>query len=109
MGFDVQAVVEQMLTAAAGPLGKHWKTAAPVAKNEFTTIARLVEQTGIDLTSHKITEQDAIDQLANAKDAAQCALDDVIGETLLATEEALTAALNVVSGLVNGYLRVTVL
>ena len=109
MNFDIETVVEQMMKAAAGPLGKYWKTIGPVARDEFTKIAHSVEQTGIDRSTQKITEQDAIDRLANAKDAAQCALDDQLGEGLVATEEAITAALNAVSSIVNGYLGLKVI
>ena len=109
MNLVIQAMVEQMMKAAAVPLGKYWKTAEPVAKQEFTTIARLVEQIGIDRSTQKITAQDAIDRLANAKDAAQCAFDDQLGEGLIATEEAMNAALNAVSSLVNGYLGLQII
>lgn len=109
MNFDIETVVEQMLKAAAGPLGKYWKTAAPVAKDEFTKIAQLVEQIGVDRSTQTITQQDAIDRLAIAKNAAQCALDDQLGEALVATEEAITDALNAVSSIVNGYLGLKVI
>ena len=109
MNFDSEAVVDQMMKAAEGPLGKYWGTIGPVAKDEFTMIARLVEQTGIDRSTQKIAEQDAIDRLANARDAAQCAFDDQLGEGLIATEEAIAAALNAVSSIVNGYLGLKVI
>ena len=47
-----------MLKAAEGPLQKYWKMAEPIAKDEFTKIAQLVEQIGIDRATQKITQED---------------------------------------------------
>ena len=109
MNFDVNYVVETMLQASADPLRKYWKTARPVAKSEFTKIAQLVEQIGIDRTAQTITDQDAIDRLNMAKDAAKCALDTQIGLVTIASEDAINAALGSVSSLVNGYLGLLVI
>ena len=107
--LDVEAMLGQMLKAAEGPLGKYWKTAEPVAKQEFTTIARLVEQIGVDRATKTITQEDAIDMLANAKDAAACAIDNQIGQAEIAAEDAINAALNAVSSIVNGFLGLKVI
>ena len=98
-----------MLQAAAAPLQKYWKTAKPVAKSEFTKIAQLVEQIGIDRATQTITKEDAIDRISMATDAAKCALDTQVGLGLIASEDAINAALGSVSSLVNGYLGLLVL
>ena len=102
MNFDIDSVVKTMLQAAAGPLQKYWKTAEPVAKDEFTKIAQLVEQIATERTTQTITKEDAIDRLEMAKDAARCALDTQIGLATIAAEDAINAALGSVSSLVNG-------
>ena len=102
MNFDIDAVVETMLKAAAEPLQKYWKTAEPVAKGEFTKIAQLVEQIATERTTQTITKEDAVDRLEMAKDAAKCALDTQIGLATIAAEDAINAALGSVSSLVNG-------
>ena len=102
MNFDIDAVVKTMLQAAAGPLQKYWKTAEPVAKDEFTKIAQLVQQIATERTTQTITKEDAVDRLEMAKDAARCALDTQIGLATIAAEDAINAALGSVSSLVNG-------
>ena len=102
MNLDIDATVRTMLQAAAGPLQKYWKTAEPIAKDEFTKIAQLVEQIGIDRTTKTITKEDAVDRLEMAKDAAKCALDTQIGLATIAAEDAINAALGSVSSIVNG-------
>lgn len=77
--MDVESTVEQMLKAAEGPLQKYWKTAEPIAKDEFTKIAQLVEQIGIDRATQKITQEDVVDELEGVKDAFACAMDTQIG------------------------------
>ena len=109
MNFDVDSVVKTMLKAAAGPLQKYWKTAQPVAKSEFTKIAQLVEQIGIDRATQTITQDDASDRIAMAKDAAKCAIDTQIGLATIAAEDAINAALGSVSSIVNGYLGLLVI
>ena len=102
MNFDIDAVVKTMLQAAAVPLQKYWKTAEPVAKDEFTKIAQLVQQIATERTTQTITKEDAVDRLEMAKDAAKCALDTQIGLATIAAEDAINAALGSVSSLVNG-------
>ena len=80
--MDIESTVEQMLKAAEGPLQKYWKTAEPIAKDEFTKIAQLVEQIGIDTQ---------------------------IGLAKIAAEEAINAALGAVSSIINGYLGLKVI
>lgn len=102
MNFDIDAVVKTMLQAAAGPLQKYWKTAEPVAKDEFTKIAQLVQQIATERTTQTITKEDALDRLEMAKEAAKCALDTQLGLATMAAEDAINAALGSVSSLVNG-------
>ena len=107
--LDIESTVEQMLKAAEGPLQKYWKTAEPIAKDEFTKIAQLVEQIGIDRATQKITQEDVVDELEGAKDAFACAMDTQIGLAKIAAEEAINAALGAVSSIVNGYLGLKVI
>ena len=102
MNFDIDAVVETMLKAAADPLQKYWKTTEPVAKGEFTKIAQLVQQIATERTTQTITKEDAVDRLEMAKDAAKCALDTQLGLATIAAEDAINAALGSVSSIVNG-------
>lgn len=102
MNFDVDAVVKTMLKAAADPLQKYWKTAKPVAKDEFTKIAQLVQQIATERVTQTITKDDAVDRLEMAKDAAKCALDTQLGLAAIAAEDAINAALGSVSSLING-------
>ena len=109
MNFDVDAVVKTMLQAAAGPLQKYWKTAEPAAKGEFTKIAQLVQQIGIDRMTQTITKEDAADRIAMTREAAKCAIDTQIGLATIAAEDAINAALGSVSGIINGYLGLMVI
>lgn len=109
MNFDIESVVKTMLKAASGPLQKYWQTAAPVAETEFTKIAVLVQQIGIDRSTQTITQQDAADRIAMAQLATKAALDTQLGLATIAVEDAVNAALASVSGIVNGYLGLAVL
>ncbi len=102
MNFDVDTVVQTMLKAAANPLQKYWKTAEPVAKDEFTKIAQLVQQIATERATQTITKEDAVDRLEMAKDAAKCALDTQLGLATIAAEDAINAALGSISSIVNG-------
>ena len=98
-----------MLQAAEGPLQKYWKTAAPVAEAEFTKIAQLVQQIGIDRATQTITTQDAKDRLEMLKQASICALNTQAGLAEVAAEDAINAALGSISSIVNGYLALPVI
>lgn len=103
MPLDVDSVVTAMLNAAKGPLAKYWQTAEPVAKAEFTKIAQIIEQIGVDRATNTITPDDAKDLLSEAQDASATAMDAQIGMGELAAQDAINAALAAVSGIVNGY------
>jgi hypothetical protein len=108
MALDIDAVVGQMLQAAEGPLQQYWKTAEPAAKAEFTKIAQLIAQIGVDRATNTITPEDAQDDLAEAEEAAQTAIATQAGLGELAAQDAINAAIGAalaaVSGIVNGYL-----
>ena len=104
MALDVDSVVSQMLAAAQGPLQQYWKSAGPVAESQFTNIAQMIEQIGVDRATETITPQDAQNRLQMAKNDAQAALDALEGLGELAAQNAINAALSAVSGIVNGYL-----
>lgn len=107
--LDIDSTVAQMLKAAAGPLHKYWKTAEPIAKEEFTNIALWVQQIGIDRATKSITQEDVIDELEISKEAFACAVDAQIGLAKIAAEDAINAALEAVSSIINGYLGLKVI
>jgi len=93
-----------MLAAAKGPLQQYWKAAGPAAEQQFTNIAQMIKQIGIDRATQTITPQDAQDRLQMAKNNAAMELDTIEGLGELAAQNAINAALAAVSGIVNGYL-----
>ena len=104
MSLDGKAVVDQMLQAAAKPLAAYGKKGANIACAEFSAIAQLIAQIGMDRETQTITPQDADDMLQEARLAAKSAMDTQAGIGEIAAEAAIDAALGAVSSIVNGYL-----
>ncbi len=107
--FDVNAVVGKMLQSARAPLEKYWKTAEPIAKEEFTKIAEMVKEVEAQRFTHTITAEDVRDRLDMLKQAAVCALDTQEGLAEIACEDAINAALASVSSIINGHFGLTII
>lgn len=109
MSLDVGTLATTMLQAAEGPLAKQWGVVKTYARTEFTKLAHtlvLIEQLK---SSGQITPDEAATQLAIQRNAAQAVFLAVQGLTAIAVQQALTAGLNAVKGIVNGALGFTLI
>lgn len=103
MTFDAKAIAQQMLKAALPSLSHYGKYAIETATEEFSTIAELVRKIGQQRAAGEISEQDARDLLDSTKLAYKIAWETQSGEAQIAMEDAVNAALSVVTAVVNAY------
>jgi len=102
MNLDISAMVEQMWSAAKGPLGNAAGAAEPFAKSQFTNIGQTVASIGEGIVTGQITKEQAKYLLSIQEHATKSALLAVEGLGIVAVESALNAALGAVTSLVNG-------
>jgi hypothetical protein len=101
MPLDAGALASQMLGAALPILKKNAEDAQSFAQIEFTKIAQTIASIQEMLAAGQINQQQATLLLDMQKSASRSVLLTVRGLALLAAEEAINAALNVIKGVVN--------
>jgi len=101
MALDVGTLVSQMLGAALPILKKGAEDAESFAKTEFTKVAQTIVSIGEQLAAGQINEEQAGLLLDMQKSASRNVLLTLEGLALLAVEEAINAALDVVKTVVN--------
>jgi hypothetical protein len=99
--LDAGALAEQMLAAALPILIKNAQDAEAFAETEFTKIAQTIVSIGELVAAGQIDQQQAGLLLDMQKSASRTVLLTLKGLALLAVEEAINAALDVVAGAVN--------
>ena len=104
MALDVGTLANQMLGAALPILKKDAQDAESFAKTEFTKIAQTIVSIGEQLTAGIINEDQATLLLDMQTSASRNVLLTLEGLALLAVEEAINAALDVVKNTVNAAL-----
>lgn len=109
MSLDLEALTTSMVEAAGGVLKEHWKTARPYAEEEFRKIAQAVTFIEDEVLAGRMSLTKARLHLEMQKDTALTVLLTVQGLNLLAVEQAINAALNVIKDTVNGALKLPLL
>jgi hypothetical protein len=100
--LSVGVLVEKMVGAARGSLGRDWSKARAFAEPQFDNLARSLVNIG-DLTAQgAITAEEAAALLEVHKNTTRVVLLAVKGIGLLAAENAVNAALGAVRDTVNG-------
>ena len=103
--LDVGTLASQMLEAALPILKKGAQEAESFAKTEFTKIAHTIVAIGEQVATGQISQQQAGLLLDMQKSASRTVLLTLEGLALLAVEEAINAALDVIKGVVNTALK----
>ena len=106
MPIDIGAIAKSMFDAAFPILKKEAPQIGAFALGELNKLAQQIEIIGNELASGQINEDEARILLDMQKSAARVVLLTAKGTTLLAVEQSLNAALNVVKDVVNGALGV---
>lgn len=101
MPLDVSTLSTQMLGAALPFLKKGAADAEAFARDEFTKIAQQIVAIGESVAAGQLDEPRAKLLLDMQKNASQSVLLAIQGLTLVAVEQAINAALNVVRTAVN--------
>jgi hypothetical protein len=101
MSLDVEALASQMLEAALPILNKGAQNATSFAKTEFRKIAETIVAIGEQLSAGEINERQAVLLLSMQTSASRNVFLTLQGLALLAVEEAINAALDVVKTAVN--------
>jgi hypothetical protein len=109
MALDVGQLAGQMLGAALPILKKGAQDAESFAKTEFTKIAQTIVSIGEQVAAGQINQQQAGLLLEMQTTASRSVLLTLEGLALLAVEEAINAALDVVKAAVNGALKFTLI
>lgn len=99
--INVQQVLEQMLDAARGVIHNHWNEVKPFAEQEFKALAENLQLIGKLKLDGRINEEQAKLYIEIQKSSVRIVLLTVEGLGILAVEEAINAALNVVKTTVN--------
>jgi hypothetical protein len=99
--LDIDSLASQMAAAAAGVLKQKWPDAAAFAKTEFQKIAYTIANIGEMVADKQINSDQAELLLDMQKNASRAVLLTIEGLGLLAVEEAINAALDVVKTVVN--------
>jgi hypothetical protein len=103
--LDAAALGKQMLGAALPILTKDAKEAQPFAEVEFGKVAQTIVSIQAMLATGQINQQQATLLLDMQKSASRSVLLTLHGLDLLAAEEAINAALNVVKAVVNAAVK----
>ncbi len=101
MTFDVASLAESMLAAARIPLGAAWNEARPFAQTQFTNIAQQIVAIKEQRLAGTLTEEQAVLLLDMQTNASRSVLLTIEGIGLLAAQDAINAALAVVTQFVN--------
>ena len=105
MALNVTELAENMLTAAKDVLEEKWEEASTFAEIEFNSLAEGLKAIEEKLLIGAITTQQAEILFKMKKNAAQSVLLTIEGIGIIAAEQAINEALNVVKDTVNGVLN----
>jgi hypothetical protein len=103
--LNLEALTSSMVDAAGGVLKDHWKKARPYAEEELRKIAEAVGFIQDEVLAGRMSVNKARMHLEMQKDTATTVLLTVQGLNLIAVEQAINAALDVIKDTVNGALR----
>lgn len=109
MALDVSQLASQMLGAALPILKQSAGNVESFAKVEFGKIAQTIESIGDQLASGEINQDQAALLFDMQKHASRTVLLTIEGLGILAVEQAINAALDVVKGAVNASLKFALL
>lgn len=109
MAIHVDDILKQMLAAAKTELGKHWPAIKDLATSQFKQLAQNAADIEMMKAKGTITKEQAKLLLDMQKNTLKTILLAQEGLGLLATEAAINAAIDVVSGTINKAIGWTIL
>lgn len=107
--LDFGKLVKDMVDAVKGPLTDHWKEAKPYAEKEIKSFAENIKLIAKLKLEGKITEEQARLYIDIQKSSMRIVLLTIQGLGILAVENAINAAIDVIKGTVNTALGWTIL
>ncbi len=107
--LDTKALTDEMLAAAAKALKGHWKDARPFAQAEMEKLAITAVQIELGSETGEITAAQAKILLKMQANASQAVLTSLQTIGMIAAQDAINAALNVLVAAVNKAAGVAVL
>jgi len=99
--INIQEILKKMLGAAKEVLGNHWDEAKPFAKQELKSLAENIKLIGKLKVEGKITEEQAKYYIEIQKSSVRIVLLTIEGLGIIAVEEAINKALDVIRNTVN--------
>lgn len=99
--IDVDDLLQKMAAAASGVLKKKWSTAKGYAQGEFKKIGDSLAFIAVEVAAGRMTQEQARLHIKLQRNASQQVLMMVEGLSILAAEEAINAALDVIRQTVN--------
>ena len=109
MPLEVERLLNQMVTAAAGPLRAGGPKVLSYAQTEFSKIAETIASIEAQTVTGSITRDEAALLLDMQKNATRAVLAAVEGMSLILAEEAINAALRAIQGVVNAAVHFTLI
>lgn len=107
--INFEQLTSSMLNAAEGILKKQWTETKPYAETAFKAFAQNIEKIAEMQLLGKINEEQAKIYIEMQKSAMKVIMLTVEGMSILAAEEAINAALDIVRNTVNTALRWSVI
>lgn len=99
--INIQTLISDMLKAAEKPLGDYWQKVKPIAEQQFRQFGQNIQSIGEMKLKGKITEEQARLQLSIQKNSMQMVLLSYEGLGIIAVENAINAAIDVIRAVVN--------
>ena len=109
MPLDVPQLLNQMVTAAAGPLKAGGPKVLSYAQTEFSKVAQTIASIEAQTANGSIAQGEASLLLDMQKNATRAVLAAVEGMSLLLAEQAINASLKAIRGIVNAAVRFTLI
>jgi replicative superfamily II helicase len=106
--INIQQLVQKMLDASKGELGKHFKEAKDYAALSYKNILENAELLATKTAAGELTEEQARILLNMHTKAAQNVLLTIEGIGIIAAERAINAAIAVVRDTVNALLPISI-
>lgn len=101
MNIDYAQIVKDMLNVAKGILESNWKEAKPYAEKEFKSFSENIKLIAKLKLDNKITEEQAKGYLEIQKSSMRIVLLSIEGLGIVAVENTINSALDVIKKTVN--------
>lgn len=109
MEINFEDLIQHMLNAAKSALNKQWKEAKPLAETQFRLFTQNIQMIAELKLRGEISEEQAKLQMNIQRNAIQIVLLTIEGLGIIAVEEAINKAIDIIRDVVNKVIGWTIL